>query len=271
MTGVFLERATLVDADALLAIERASFSHPWTKNMIEQEIALGPPGAVLMLRTLAAGGRAEACAFCAYRVVVDEMHVLDLAVAPALRRRGCGRFLLGLAMRRAARAGAQVALLEVRVGNSEARGFYEALGFQPQGLRREYYRDPPEDALLLVHGLQAANRNVELDGASVLPSRLGAGHARSRRCTPEVPTRGLPTDQEEPMSHEPVSSIHDLVHGDEEYRQLVVQHHEYESRLGELAEKAVLSDDEQVEESRLKKKKLQLKDRMQAIARRYRG
>ena len=71
------------------------------------------------------------------------------------------------------------------------------------------------------------------------------------------------------MSHEPVSPTHDLV-SDEEYRQLEAQHHEYESRLGELAEKAVLSDDEQVEEITLKKRKLQLKDRMQAIARRYR-
>jgi uncharacterized protein YdcH (DUF465 family) len=55
---------------------------------------------------------------------------------------------------------------------------------------------------------------------------------------------------------------------DEEYRQLEAQHHQYESRLGELADKAVLSDEEQVEESTLKKKKLQLKDRMQEIARR---
>ena len=55
---------------------------------------------------------------------------------------------------------------------------------------------------------------------------------------------------------------------DEEYRQLEAQHHQFESRLGELAEKAVLSDEEQVEESTLKKKKLQLKDRMQEIARR---
>jgi len=72
------------------------------------------------------------------------------------------------------------------------------------------------------------------------------------------------------MPHEPVSPTHDLVHGDEEYRQLEAQHHEYESRLGELAEKAVLSDEEQVEETMLKKKKLQLKDRMEQIARRYR-
>ena len=64
------------------------------------------------------------------------------------------------------------------------------------------------------------------------------------------------------MPQEPVSLT------DEEYTRLQVQHHEYESRLSELAEKAVLTNDEQFEETTLKKKKLQIKDRMQAIARR---
>jgi uncharacterized protein YdcH (DUF465 family) len=68
---------------------------------------------------------------------------------------------------------------------------------------------------------------------------------------------------------EPVSPI--TAQGDDEYRRLEAQHHEYESRLGELAGKAMLSDEEQVEEITLKKKKLQLKDRMQEIARRHRG
>ena len=54
---------------------------------------------------------------------------------------------------------------------------------------------------------------------------------------------------------------------DEEYRRLEEQHHDYEARLSVLSEKVVLSDDEQVEESTLKKKKLQLKDRMEAITR----
>ncbi len=72
------------------------------------------------------------------------------------------------------------------------------------------------------------------------------------------------------MSQEAVSPDPALVQGDEEFRQLEAQHHEYESRLGELAQKAFLSDAEQVEESTLKKKKLQLKDRMQQIVRRNR-
>jgi uncharacterized protein len=71
------------------------------------------------------------------------------------------------------------------------------------------------------------------------------------------------------MSQESVSPT--SVKSDDEYRELAEQHHQYESRLGELAEKVVLSDDEQVEEATLKKKKLQLKDKMQELSRRSRG
>ena len=69
------------------------------------------------------------------------------------------------------------------------------------------------------------------------------------------------------MPQEPVSPVRVP---DEELSQLEAQHHQYESRLGELAAKAVLSDEEQFEESTLKKKKLQLKDRMQELTRRGR-
>jgi uncharacterized protein YdcH (DUF465 family) len=60
----------------------------------------------------------------------------------------------------------------------------------------------------------------------------------------------------------------DPLHQDEEYRKLEQEHHEYERQLLAFSEKVVLSEDEQVEETTLKKKKLQLKDRMAAIARR---
>jgi len=63
----------------------------------------------------------------------------------------------------------------------------------------------------------------------------------------------------------------DLLTENEEYRRLEQQHHEYESRLNSLSEKVVLDDDEQVEEVTLKKKKLQVKDRMHEIARQVRG
>ena len=69
------------------------------------------------------------------------------------------------------------------------------------------------------------------------------------------------------MSQEPGSLKDTLLLQNEEYRRLDEQHHEYESRLVTLTDKVVLSDEEQVEETTLKKKKLQVKDRMEAIAR----
>ena len=72
------------------------------------------------------------------------------------------------------------------------------------------------------------------------------------------------------MSQNPGSFRDPLLMANEEYRRLDEQHHEYESRLHVLTEKAVLSDEEQVEETTLKKKKLQVKDRMEAIARQAR-
>jgi ribosomal protein S18 acetylase RimI-like enzyme len=81
--------------------------------------------------------------------VADEMHVMKVAVAPALRRQGLARRLLAFAMGRAAKAGAGRALLEVRAGHREALGLYESLGFTPLGVRRAYYREPIEDALVL--------------------------------------------------------------------------------------------------------------------------
>jgi uncharacterized protein YdcH (DUF465 family) len=73
------------------------------------------------------------------------------------------------------------------------------------------------------------------------------------------------------MSENPGSLRDPLLMQNDEYRRLDQQHHEYESRLHILGEKAVLSDDEQFEETTLKKKKLQIKDRMEAIARQVRS
>lgn len=149
--GVFLRRAVPSDVAALAALERSCFSHPWSEAQIAEELAGTAPGLVLLLEGEARPGDplAGVRAYGAFRVVLDELHVLNVAVAPAHRRRGLARRLLGFALRTAARRGARRALLEVRAGNREALSLYEALGFVPYGRRRDYYREPVEDALLL--------------------------------------------------------------------------------------------------------------------------
>lgn len=82
-------------------------------------------------------------------IVVDELQIDNLAVSERWRRKGIGRTLLNFALTVAAGLGARTATLEVRSANSSARAFYEGERFTPVGLRKRYYANPPDDALLL--------------------------------------------------------------------------------------------------------------------------
>jgi len=152
LSSLWLERGAVADAPAVAALEAACFSHPWTEEQICQELVYGPPGAVLVLWAAddAAPRRRRLAAYCAYRLVLDEMHVMDVAVSPSWRRRGLATWLLRLSLRRATLDGARRAVLEVRAGNEAARALYARLGFEAVGRRRDYYREPPEDAAVLV-------------------------------------------------------------------------------------------------------------------------
>jgi ribosomal-protein-alanine N-acetyltransferase len=151
VTPVLLRRARRSDLPALAALEAACFTHPWTEAQIAEEMAVAAPGGLFVLEGPSrAEETAGICAYCAFRVLLDEMHVMNVAVAPKARRRGLARRLLGFALRRAARAGARTAYLELRAGNREALSLYESVGFRPLSTRREYYRQPVEDALVLV-------------------------------------------------------------------------------------------------------------------------
>jgi uncharacterized protein YdcH (DUF465 family) len=86
-----------------------------------------------------------------------------------------------------------------------------------------------------------------------------------------LPSPNIQSITEVPMSQDSLSFRDRLLAQSEEYRRLDEQHHQYESRLVALTGKAVLNDEEQVEETTLKKKKLQVKDRMEAIARQARA
>jgi [ribosomal protein S18]-alanine N-acetyltransferase len=143
--GVFLRRAEPKDATAVAALEGVSSLHPWSEAQLRVELERTAPDAVLVLE-----GRGGIVAYVALRVVLDEMHVMNLAVRPEARRRGLGRFLLSRALARASRAGARRVLLEVRAGNAAARTLYTECGFVPLGLRKQYYALPPDDALVLV-------------------------------------------------------------------------------------------------------------------------
>ncbi|MGH8246154.1 MAG: ribosomal protein S18-alanine N-acetyltransferase, partial [Gammaproteobacteria bacterium] len=98
----------------------------------------------------------EPVGFVLARLAADEMEILNLVVAPEWRRRGLGRRLVAEALGRGRARGAEKCWLEVRASNRAALDFYRALGFREQSRRRDYYRDPVEDAVVCVHHLTAA-------------------------------------------------------------------------------------------------------------------
>jgi ribosomal-protein-alanine N-acetyltransferase len=139
------------DVPAMLAIEQASFSDPWTEETIRSTLALE------RMRVLVAeepvqegrdGGRRLAGYVVAHNAS-DEGEIADRAVAPQSRRRGLGRALIDRMLAELAELGVRSLYLEVRESNHAARTLYDSRGFRLIGRRRGYYRHPVEDALLL--------------------------------------------------------------------------------------------------------------------------
>lgn len=144
--GVVIERITeSEDLDAVAALEAATFTNPWTREMLERELRQSDVARVYVLRL----PNHRVAAFCACWVVYDEVHINTLAVDPALRRQGLATLLLRRLLDEAAKEGATGAFLEVRRSNDIAQRLYESLGFAVTGTRRNYYTQPEEDALIL--------------------------------------------------------------------------------------------------------------------------
>jgi ribosomal-protein-alanine N-acetyltransferase len=141
------------DLDEVMAIEEVSFPTPWPRRLFEDEIVRKFSDALVALP-------AEGEGILGYSIcwtVADESHLLNIAVRPDARGRGVGRALLVECMRRGARAGAGRIHLEVRAGNSPAIRMYEREGFSFQGIRRGYYADTGEDAVLLSRELRRSD------------------------------------------------------------------------------------------------------------------
>jgi ribosomal-protein-alanine N-acetyltransferase len=137
--------ATESDLDAVLAIEEASFTNPWTREMYLAELE----NRGVSFCFLARNADRQVVGFCSFWRVVDELHINNLAVLPQHRRGGAATALLQHVFREGARLGAARATLEVRRSNEAARILYERFGFSVAGTRRAYYSKPVEDAIVL--------------------------------------------------------------------------------------------------------------------------
>jgi ribosomal-protein-alanine N-acetyltransferase len=147
MTTVVVESMTSADQiDAVLAVEEACFTNPWTRAMYLAELENHGVSFCYLAKDAASGG---VIGFCSFWRVLDELHINNLAVLPEQRRTGVATFLLDYVLKEGAALGARRATLEVRRSNDAARLLYERFGFSVAGTRKGYYTKPAEDALVL--------------------------------------------------------------------------------------------------------------------------
>ena len=140
-----IRRMTIADLDAVVAIEQATFPTPWSKDSFRQEIERN-----VAARYLVAEKDDRVIGYGGAWVILDESHITNIAIAEEERGKGYGRVLTQALMQYIANLGAEYATLEVRKSNIRAQNLYKSLGFIQLGVRKRYYEDNQEDALLMV-------------------------------------------------------------------------------------------------------------------------
>jgi [ribosomal protein S18]-alanine N-acetyltransferase len=141
---VTLRALTEPDLDAVEVIEQASYPTPWSRSMLAGEIS--KPSSVAL------GAFTPEQGLVGYLIAsryVDAWHVMNVAIDPAFRRRGIAKALMERLFAVTGSDQRRGYTLEVRVSNTEATRLYERLGFRAHGIRRAYYTDNREDALIM--------------------------------------------------------------------------------------------------------------------------
>ena len=133
------------DLNDVVDLEAASFTNPWSRDMLERDLRNVDVVRVYALRD----DHGRLIGLCGCWFVIDELHINTLAIGERFRRQGHATRLLRFVLAEAAAAGMLRATLEVRRSNQAALRLYERFGFEIRGIRPNYYTQPVEDALVL--------------------------------------------------------------------------------------------------------------------------
>lgn len=145
MSNLLYRRMTMDDVISVQQIEQDTFPLPWTKQDFEKEMTVNR-----CARYVVAVEEGEILGFAGAWIVLDESHVTNIAVKRERRGEGIGKGLVDALMQYASNLGAASMMLEVRKSNLIAQSLYASRGFVRLGVRKKYYEDNGEDALVMV-------------------------------------------------------------------------------------------------------------------------
>ena len=169
LENIVIKKTEKSHARAIHAIDKECFSDPWSMESIRYEITMPKsicfvavntediykPENNWLVRMLLRFTGERIVGHITMRHVLDEGHINNIAVTKRARRHGIGQKLIESAISESKKLGITKITLEVRSKNHPAISLYEKLGFKTCGLRKEYYRNPPDDAIVMVNEVNA--------------------------------------------------------------------------------------------------------------------
>ncbi|MFD1205856.1 MULTISPECIES: ribosomal protein S18-alanine N-acetyltransferase [Sporosarcina] len=141
---IVYRKMTVEDIPAVVEIEKEAFPTPWTEEIFEHEMTSND-----YAHYIVAVDGDTVVGHCGMWVVLDECHITNVAVRKSLRGYGIGEALMRKAIELCEANDVKLMTLEVRVSNDPAKNLYRKLGFQDGGIRKNYYTDDHEDALVM--------------------------------------------------------------------------------------------------------------------------
>lgn len=141
---VIIRKGVIEDAEDIAALEVICFADPWSKESMEYELAENPRAVYIVAEV-----NGHVVGYAGVWGIVDEGHITNVAVSPDYRRKNIGSLLIYHMLKATMQAGLVRHTLEVRAGNVAAQALYRKFGFEEAGVRKGYYQDNGEDAIIM--------------------------------------------------------------------------------------------------------------------------
>jgi ribosomal-protein-alanine N-acetyltransferase len=147
MNSLIIREADVGDIKEMAALDLACFASPWSEECFRQELEENKLAFYVVAEL-----DGKIIGYAGLWAIIDEGHITNIVTAPEYRRKGVAKAIVKVLINVSEKAGLNSFTLEVRTSNSKAQNLYKQFGFEASGLRKGYYEDNGEDAIIMWRG-----------------------------------------------------------------------------------------------------------------------